>query len=393
MWKEAIAQPLTVVHVDGLIVFAKDISVKEKISRQWTKLIGKNDRPWYETLDAASDITEDTMSEPIIVLDPNVRKLQQLRLFNVFTREEHTIPLQRIYAEVQYLGSDSPVIYPQDVVENTMCPQFLLFLQIHTRRDTLLMVWDLDRNCSKWKSQASNAVCGENKKIMLLKFGNALVGYLAKPTDKFLYVLLDLATGDTVQEFSLDGYRNPLSSSRFSCQFTSFVFIAWEPQSCLSRFLSSPTAYITAPFNVYSISSGQKLYVLECPMHYPQDLMEPILPWFQRTDESERYWLFSCPAIFRGQDDSVKAVYIWDVVLQQWTILGSRCVEKPDHTIILDRGNGKLGMALLNADTVDLIGCEEDALALYRWNRVPTVKEAMNLPLSPRLQSVVGEDR
>src|SRR5206468_113468 len=123
-------------------------------------------------------------SEPTITLKPSIRKLQQLRLFNIFNREEHTIPLQRIYAEVEYLRSDAPLIYPQDVVENTMCPQFLLFLQIHAGRDILFMVWDLDRNCSKWKSPVSNAICGEDKKIMHLKFGNALVGYLSIQADK-----------------------------------------------------------------------------------------------------------------------------------------------------------------------------------------------------------------
>jgi hypothetical protein len=151
---------------------------------------------------------------------------------------------------------------------------------------------------------------------------------------------------------------------------------------------AAPNTYITAPFNVYSISSGRKIYVLQCPMHYPGDIVQPIVPSFQRTDESERYWLFSCPNIFRNEDDPVNTVYVWDVVLQHWTILSSRCIRKEDFTFIYEDQNGRMRMAQLEADRNNSFQEEESFLAKYKWKRVPTVKEARKLD-SLRLESVL----
>ena len=199
------------------------------------------------------------------------------------------------------------MVYPQDVIETTMCPEFLLFFQIHTLTDTLMMIWDIDRNCSKWKSDVSDSICDDEYKLKRLKFGNALVGYLAKCEDSYVYKLLNLATGSPVQTFPLQGYRDPLSPTEFDCEFTSFVFIAWEPQTFVDQYMqAAPNTHVAASFDIYSISSGQRLYVLQCPMHCPENIMEPVIPSFQRTDESERYWIFSCPEYFPRRRRSSK---------------------------------------------------------------------------------------
>jgi hypothetical protein len=388
IWIESKNHPLKIVEVNGLIVFARGLTLKQRVIRQVKKFFGKTDGQWYEILESESDVEEESEADPTIVLSPNVRTAQQLRLFNVFTRKEYVIPFQKIYDEIKFLHAGAPVIYPQDVFENTMCPQFLLFLHIHTPTDTLLMVWDVDLNRSKWKSRAPGAIRDEKNKIRGLKFGNALVGYLTKVADKYAYILLDLATGNRIQRFSLDGYRDPVSSTEFDCQFTSFVWIAWEPQSLVEHYLESgPDDYPTASFDVYCISSGQKLYVLQCPMHFPEHLMEPVLPWFMRTDESERYWLFSCIDIFR-EDEPQNTMYVWDVVLQHWTILASRCVQKGDSTLIHEDKNGRIRMAKLSTELSVEFEQEQKDLAKIRWKRVPTVKEARNLK-SVRLESVL----
>lgn len=388
MWMESKDQRLTVVDAQGLIVFANDPSLKKRMLRQWNKFRRNGDGEWYEVIESGNYTEEDTRS-PIMHIRTLARKKLQLRLFNIFTRKQYTVPFQKIYKEIEYLGADSPVVYPQDVIETTMCPDFLLFFQIHTPSDILMMVWDVDRNCSKWKTNVSGAICDEEYKLKRLKFGNALVGFLAKCEDRYVYKLLDMGTGSSVQTFPLHEYRNPLSLTEFDCEFTSFVFIVWEPQSFVDQYMqAAPNTYLTAPFNVYSISSGQRLYVLQCPMHYPEDIMDPIIPSFQRTDESERYWLFSCPSLFRDEDDPINTVYVWDVVLQHWTILGSRCVQKEDFTIIYEDQNGRMRMAQLEVDKTNSFEEEENALSQYRWKRLPTVKEARKLQ-SPRLESVL----
>ena len=90
-----------------------------------------------------------------------------------------------------------------------------------------------------------------------------------------------------------------LSSTQFGCAFTSFVFIAWQPQKFRDNyFQSEPNTNIYASFDIYSLSTGQQIYTLQCPMNYPPPFSTPMMPRFQRTDESERYWLFPCSDIF-----------------------------------------------------------------------------------------------
>ena len=318
-----------------------------------------------------------------------MRKAEQMRLFNIFTRQEYVISFKRIYEEVEFLGVDELVIVPQDVVENTMCSPFLLLFQIHSPTHMLFMVWDVERNRSKWKVLATEAIRDDAYKVTRLTFGNALMGYLAGSIDsEYMYILRDLATGIVVQTFNLDEYSDPLSESEFDCSFTSFVFIACQPRSFLDNYLQSDrNTCTTAHFDVYSISSGHKLYVLQCPMQHPDAFDDPVLPWFHRTDESERYWIFLCPRLFSQENDPVNRVCVWDVVLQQWTLLASHCVESQDCIFVYKTAEGRMRMVQVNQHAVDEFEEEEKALARYRWKRVPTVKEAMKLDI-PRLDSV-----
>ena len=179
MWIESKDQHLTAVDINGLIVFADDLSFKKRMLWQWNKVLKKGEGEWYEESESGNHVEEDA-SNPIMDIRTLAQRKQHLRLFNVFTRKEYTILFQRIYKEIEFLGADAPVLCPQDVIETTMSPEFLLFFQIHTPTDTLMMVWDVDRNCSKWKSNVSDAICDDEYKLKRLKFGNALVGYLAK---------------------------------------------------------------------------------------------------------------------------------------------------------------------------------------------------------------------
>ena len=83
---------------------------------------------WYE-IDESETATEDEASmEPIVSLDTFVRDSKQLRLFNIFTRQDYSVPFSRIYEELRFLGSDSPTICPQDVVEHTNVSAILTLL-------------------------------------------------------------------------------------------------------------------------------------------------------------------------------------------------------------------------------------------------------------------------
>jgi hypothetical protein len=394
MWKESKCDPVKIVDVNGFIMFATGISpepFRYSFTRFLRRVLKRRETAWYEYKEN-EEIQDEDRPEPLtfIVLGPLAREIAQLRLFNIFTQQEYTISFQRIFDEVRFLASDNPIIVPHDVVENTMCAQFLLFFQVHTRTEVLFIIWDLERNQSKWKELATGVLVEDMYKIKRLLFGNALMGYLAKSTgesDKYVYILRDLATGVMVQTFQLDGYRDPLSSTEFDCAFTSFAFIVSEPEKSVEDYLQSvPNAHISAPFHVYSISSGQKIYTLQCPMLSPGHLNSPIVPWFGRTDESERYWIFLSPELFENGDSATK-VYVWDVRSQQWTFLASRCIQKDASTIIYTE-DGRMKIALL-----DLIPDEfkEDdwVLSKFKWRRLPTVKEATEFKLKfPRLNSL-----
>ena len=270
------------------------------------------------------------------------------------------------------------------MVEHTNSPQFLLFFQVHTPKTTAFMVWDLDRNRAKWKELAPGVICDETYTIQRLRFGNALMGYLSNVSDngqvKYSYVFRDLSTGNVVRTFNLDRYRDPDLSSEFGCAFTSFVFIAWQPQEILdSYFQSEPNTNVFASFDIYSLSSGQQIYTLQCPMNYPIGFDVPIIPRFQRTDESERYWLFPCSDVFM-EEDRVNSVCVWDVVLQQWTLLGSLCVEDGASPYVYETEDGFMKMASVDLNSLHTEWTkQEEVLARFRWKRLPTVKEAMKL--------------
>jgi len=247
------------------------------------------------------------------------------------------------------------------------------------------MVWDLDRNRAKWKELAPGVICDDTYAVQRLRFGNALMGYLSNVSDhgqvKYIYIFRDLSSGNVVQTFRLDRYRDPLSSTEFSCAFTSFVFIAWQPQRLRDNFFQSePNTNVYAPFDIYSLSSGQQIYTLQCPMNYPIGFDVPIRPRFQRTDESERYWLFPCSDVFTEEEDRVNGVCVWDVVLQQWILLGSRCTEEEVSSYIYETENGVMKMASVDLNSLHTEWAkQEEALSKFRWNRLPTVKEAIKL--------------
>ena len=115
-------------------------------------------------------------------------------------------------------------------------------------------------------------------------------------------------------------------------------------------------------------------------MNYPIGVDVPIIPRFQRTDESERYWLFACYDVFMEEEDRVIGVCVWDVVLQQWTLLRSRCVEEGVSPYIYETEDGLMKMASvdLNSSYTEWEIQEED-LAKFKWKRLPTVKEAIKL--------------
>jgi len=109
MWTELKKDPLTVVHVNGLILFAKNWSARKKFLRfcQW-KWPRRDTPAWYE-IDESEIATEDEPSiQPILSLNTFVRDSKQLRLFNIFTQQDYTIPFGQIYEELRFLGFDSP---------------------------------------------------------------------------------------------------------------------------------------------------------------------------------------------------------------------------------------------------------------------------------------------
>lgn len=392
MWKESSREPLKTVHIKGLTMFAIDPSMRKRILRQfsrWLKLFkGKRESGWYDIVNPETEPdVENNLTPPFVALGTINRNLDQLRLFNLFTGKEYIIPFVLILDAIKFLDYDNPILYPHDVVENTMCSKFILFFSFHTPTQTAFMVWDVEYNRPKWKEVAVGAICEDEYRIKRLLFGNALMGYLAKSThnstiDKYEYIIRDLTKGNVIQTFQLDEYRDPLSSMEFHCAFTSFVFIVSEPGKFVDNFMhSDQDSNLTASFHIYSIATGQKIYVLDCPMNYPRSLDFSIIPWFQRTDESERYWFFLCPDILGDDDDIVNKVYIWDVVLQEWTLLASRCLQKETSTIVYME-NGRMKMTKIDVHMPDPFEEEDKALSKYRWRRLPTVKEVTKLDFS-----------
>jgi hypothetical protein len=398
MWTERLDQQLTPVNIKGLTMFVR-AQVPRKKESLWgrvTRLLKRYSRHhrWYAVDPRAQvDPASTDWEVPFIPLDATTRESMQLRLYNIFNNKEHTIPLSRFYEESTCLDCDEPLCHFQDVVETTMFSEFFLFLQIHGSGKTLLTVWDLEQNCAKWKDIADGAVVDEDLMLVRLRFGNALLGYLTRDED-YIYVLRDLSTGKFVQSFPMDDYGDPTASRLFDCSFTSFFFIAWCPDLIWQRGRNNLTteSKFSAPFDIYSIQSGQKLYTLSVPMYFPEifsiRLSFPILPHFQRTDESERFWIFRAPLLFHENTDITNAVLVWDVVEQEWTILCSLCFEEDMCTMIYEE-NGRMKMANVNLDMPNPFADEEGKLSEFRWRATPGVKDAVKLKIPP-LKSVLN---
>jgi len=386
MWKEEKRDSLSVVTVEGLTIFTRESSFKERAARRLCRLLRPSrHRDWYSVMGQEINEGEEPPSPPPRFVLNEMSLNVHLSLYNVFDGTRYTIPLRALYEATIHLGEHC-ALYLHDVVEHTLCDPFLCIFQIHNRttEENHLMSWNVLSATPNWISDISEAVIGHNEwAISRFKFGNALFGYLAEPLDRsFRYHFHDIATGKLIQAIPLDRFRDPTLETMFYCHFTSFFFLAWSPQAILNRYVRSPlNPALVAPISVYHITTGKMLYTLDCPMRVVTDLIDvgPIIPWFKRTDESERYWIFQAPNIIRSEIDPVNTIFVWDVVEQEWHILVSECTERQEDTVVYQDEEGRLKMAQLDPSPSDPIRDEESAWARYRWNRIPSASEARKL--------------
>lgn len=382
MWREDAHHPLSVVTVEGLTLFTKESSFKERAVRRLKKLLRpKRYKDWYTVRDSEADWEEDPPTPPPVLEIEEMCLTEKLRLYNVFDGTEYTVPLRRLYKATIRLG-EACALYFHDIVEHTLCNPFLFIFQIHNPDTETIhfMSWNVTTATPNWIINACDAFFEVYPwDLPHFKFGNALFGYLADPVGQyFRYNLHDIATGDLVQRIYLDDFPDPLSNVEFACNFTSFFFIAWSPRVIADQHRKHPLK-LTAPFSIYRISTGEKLYTLHCPLciEIPDGTFRTFLPTFQRTDESERYWIFAAPRLHVAPEDA-NTVLVWDVVEQRWHVLMNSAARQDDMIIYFD-GEGKLRMKRLELSPPESISEEEAVWIRYRWNRVPTAREARKL--------------
>ena len=386
MWKEEKRNPLSVVTVEGLTLFTKQSSFRERAARRLSRLLRPSrHQDWYSIADQGINENEEPPAPPPIFVIGEMFLTEQLSLYNVFDGTRYTIPFRALYEATIHLGEKS-TLYLHDVVEHTLCDPFLCIFQIcnPNTEENHLMSWNVLSATPNWIVDISEAFIGPNEwDISRFKFGNALFGYLAEPLDQsFRYKLHDIATGKLIQVISLDGFPDPTSEAMFYCNFTSFFFLAWSPAGIHHQYLKSPLdPLLAAPISVYQITTGEMLYTLNCPMRIVTDLIDvgPILPWFKRTDELERYWIFQAPPIIREEHDPVNTIFVWDVVAQEWHILVSECRERQEDTVVYQDVDGRLKIAQLDPSSPEAINDEESMWARYRWRRTPSTSEARKL--------------
>jgi hypothetical protein len=217
-------------------------------------------------------------------------------------------------------------------------------LQVRCRDKLLLMVWDAARNVCKWKGIAMKANLYDD---YITELPNAMFGYVAHhATSTFIYVIRDWETGNIVQEIDLRLYHcdqiTNFGHSRFTFHLTSFVFIAHDTRELpYEWWRRGETKDCKAgTFQVFSISTGQLLYNLQCPAHIPDHIKQPAHPYFSHTDESEQYWFFRGMRFSEPYDD-VGRVWVWDVIRQRWSVLDCKLEHKFTTLVVDEKDDGQ----------------------------------------------------